>query len=610
MPKNSKKTTVSSEALRKKKHQEAIVKTASDLVTALREKAELTVDLRYANAQISDLQSRLNKTIKNLETQQAIVSALQGNLAVAEADNADYKSRLSAAGQREQDYAIQVMKNQEQANQLYQLAFREHQRANENEQIANENQKRAQENFNIAFQTAKIGQSAKKDADRLFQDLQIANAALQIQQAHIRSLTGNFIEMGQNLGINEKALVPVKQFANSLEKQEKFQFSDDPAENRAQLEIFLNQNGEGLKQLASMLNGIQDGIARQHRELIQRAQEAQEAKANLQDLQRQREAEHSSFEAAQAEAANALQRERLASAEALNQAQNEALRQIQAKDADINRLSEQLASAEQARAISSQRINQLSHDISIQRSQADEASADLAYALQRENDLRLAQEELQNDRDRLQVSVNRLNEQVRQSRESLPIALRNMREHDRQIVQQQIDALTSQIADLSQERLRLREQVRQSRSELDISEGQRSTIAHRLETLQMERDQLLARFRALQDESSRQLQEARAAQRLAEEALNHEDNQRAQQDLLRAQNEIRMLEEQLRRRPPPPPQRIDLLPPPEIIQIHAKPKRHYGVTRNPIFFETFVPTKSTKRVQKPVKKLFSRNLGF
>lgn len=610
MPKRSKKTTVSSEALRKKKHQEAVVKTASDLVTALREKAELTVDLRYANAQISDLQSRLNQTLKNLEAQQAIVSALQGNLAVAEADNADYQSRLSAAGQREKDNYIRAKKNEEQANQLYQLAFREHQRANENEQIANENQKRAQENFNIAFQAAKIGQSVKKDAVRLFQDLQIANAALQIQQAHIRSLTGKFIEMGQNLGINEKALVPVQQFANSLEKQEKFQFSDDPAENRAQLEIFLNQNGEGLKQLASMLNGIQDGIARQQRDLIQRAQEAQEAQANLQNLQRQREAEHSSFEAAQAEAADALQRERLASAEALNQAQNEALRQIQAKDADINRLSEQLASAEQARAISSQRINQLSHDISIQRSQADEASADLAYALQRENDLRLAQEELQNDRDRLQVSVNRLNEQVRQSRESLPIALRNMREHDRQIVQQQIDALTSQIADLSQERLRLREQVRQSRSELDISEGQRSTIAHRLETLQMERDQLLARFQALQDESSRQLQEARAAQRLAEEALNHEDNQRAQQDLLRAQNEIRMLEQQLRRRPPPPPQRIDLLPPPEIIQIHAKPKRHYGVTRNPIFFETFVPTKSTKHVQKPVKKLFSRNLGF
>ena len=603
MPKRSKKTTVSSEALRKKKHQEAVVKTASDLVTALREKAELTVDLRYANAQISDLQSRLNQTLKNLEAQQKIVSALQGNLEVAGADVSDLQSRLRAAGQREQAYAIQAMKNQEQANQLSQIAFSEHQRANENE-------KRAQENYNIAFFTSKLGHQHRMNADRLAQDLQAANAALQIQQAHIRSLTGKFIEMGQNLGINENALVPVQQFANSLKKQESFQFSDDPAENRAQLEIFLNQNGEGLKQLASMLNGIQDSIARQHRELIQRAQEAQEAKANLQDLQRQREAEHSSFEAAQAEAANALQRERLASAEALNQAQNEALRQIQAKDADINRLSEQLASAEQARAISSQRINQLSHDISIQRSQADEASADLAYALQRENDLRLAQEELQNDRDRLQVSVNRLNEQVRQSRESLPIALRNMRELDRQIVQQQIDALTSQIADLSQERLRLREQVRQSRSELDISEGQRSTIAHRLETLQMERDQLLARFRALQDESSRQLQEARAAQRLAEEALNHEDNQRAQQDLLRAQNEIRILEEQLRRRPPPPPQRIDLLPPPEIIQIHAKPKRHYGVTRNPIFFETFVPSKSTKHVQKPIKKLFSRNLGF
>ena len=610
MPKSSKKTTVSSEALRKKKHQEAIVKTASDLVTALREKAELTVDLRYANAQISDLQSRLNQTLKNLEAQQKIVSALQGNLEVAGADVSDLQSRLRAAGQREQTYAIQAMKDQEQANQLYQLAFREHQRANENEQIANENQKRAQENYNIAFLASKLGRQNRMDAERLFQDLQAANAALQIQQAHIRSLTGKFIEMGQNLGINEKALVPVQQFANSLAKQENFQFSDDPAENRAQLEIFLNQNGEGLKQLASMLNGIQDGIARQQRDLIQRAQEAQEAQANLQNLQRQREAEHSSFEAAQAEAANALQRERLASAEALDQAQNEALRQIQAKDADINRLSEQLASAEQARAISSQRINQLSRDVSIQRSQANEASADLAYALQRENDLRLAQEELQNDRDRLQVSVNRLNEQVRQSRESLPIALRNMREHDRQIVQRQIDALTSQIADLSQERIRLREQVLQSRSELDISEGQRSTIAHRLETLQMERDQLLARFRALQDESSRQLQEARAAQRLAEEALNHEDNQRAQQDLLRAQNEIRMLEEQLRRRPPPPPQRIDLLPPPEIIQIHAKPKRHYGVTRNPIFFETFVPTKSTKRVQKPVKKLFSRNLGF
>ena len=610
MPKSSKKTTVSSEALRKKKHQEAIVKTASDLVTALREKAELTVDLRYANAQISDLQSRLNQTLKNLEAQQKIVSALQGNLEVAGADVSDLQSRLRAAGQREQTYAIQAMKDQEQANQLYQLAFREHQRANENEQIANENQKRAQENYNIAFLASKLGRQNRMDAERLFQDLQAANAALQIQQAHIRSLTGKFIEMGQNLGINEKALVPVQQFANSLAKQENFQFSDDPAENRAQLEIFLNQNGEGLKQLASMLNGIQDGIARQQRDLIQRAQEAQEAQANLQNLQRQREAEHSSFEAAQAEAANALQRERLASAEALDQAQNEALRQIQAKDVDINRLSEQLASAEQARAISSQRINQLSRDVSIQRSQANEASADLAYALQRENDLRLAQEELQNDRDRLQVSVNRLNEQVRQSRESLPIALRNMREHDRQIVQRQIDALTSQIADLSQERIRLREQVLQSRSELDISEGQRSTIAHRLETLQMERDQLLARFRALQDESSRQLQEARAAQRLAEEALNHEDNQRAQQDLLRAQNEIRMLEEQLRRRPPPPPQRIDLLPPPEIIQIHAKPKRHYGVTRNPIFFETFVPTKSTKRVQKPVKKLFSRNLGF
>lgn len=603
MPKNSKKTTVSSEALRKKKHQEAIVKTASDLVTALREKAELTVDLRYANAQISDLQSRLNQTLKDLEAQQKIVSALQGNLEVAGADVSDLQSRLRAAGQREQAYAIQAMKNQEQANQISQIAFSEHQRANENE-------KSAQEMYNIAFLTSKLGHEQRMNADRLARDLHDANAALHIQQAYIRSLTGKSIEMSQNIGINEKALVPVKQFANSLEKQENFQFSDDLAENRAQLEIFLNQNGEGLKQLASMLNSIQDGIARQQRELIQRVQEAQEAKANLQDLQRQREAEHSSFEAAQAEAANALQRERLASAEALNQAQNEALRQIQAKDADINRLSEQLASAEQARAISSQRINQLSHDISIQRSQADEASADLAYALQRENDLRLAQEELQNDRDRLQVSVNRLNEQVRQSRESLPIALRNMRELDRQIVQRQIDALTSQIADLNQERLHLREQVRQSRSELDISEGQRSTIAHRLETLQMERDQLLARFQALQDESSRQLQEARAAQRLAEEALNNEDNQRAQQDLLRAQNEIRVLEQQLRRRPPPPPQRIDLLPPPEIIQIHAKPKRHYGITRNPALFETFVPTKPTKRVQKPVKKLFSRNLGF
>ena len=604
MPKRSKKITVSSEALRKKKHQEAVVKTASDLVTALREKAELTVDLRYANAQISDLQSRLNQTLKNLETQQAIVSALQGNLEVAGADVSDLQSRLRAAGQREQAYAIQAMKNQEQANQLSQIAFSEHQRANENE-------KRAQENYNIAFFTSKLGHQHRMNADRLAQDLQAANAALQIQQAHIRSLTGKFIEMGQNLGINENALVPVQQFANSLEKQEKFQFSDDPAENRAQLEIFLNQNGEGLKQLASMLNGIQDGIARQQRDLIQRAQEAQEAQANLQNLQQQREIERSSFEAAQAEAANALQRERLASAEALNQAQADSLRQLQAKDADINRLSEQLASAEQARAISSQRINELSRDVSIQRSQADEASADLAYALQRENDLRLAQEQLQNDRDRLQVSVNRLNEQVRQSRESLPIALRNMREHDRQIVQQQIDALTSQIADLSQERLRLREQVRQSRSELDISEGQRSTIAHRLEMLQMERDQILERFHSLQDESRRQLQEARAAQRAAEQALNDNNaDQQAQNELLRAQNEIRILEQQLRRRPPPPPPRIDLLPPPEIIKIHAKPKRHYGVTRNPIFFETFVPSKSTKRTQKPIKKLFSRNLGF
>lgn len=604
MPKRSKKTTVSSDALRKKKHQEAVVKTASDLVTALREKAELTVDLRYANAQISDLQSRLNQTLKNLETQQAIVSALQGNLEVAGADVSDLQSRLRAAGQREQAYAIQAMKNQEQANQLSQIAFSEHQRANENE-------KRAQENYNIAFFTSKLGHQHRMNADRLAQDLQAANAALQIQQAHIRSLTGKFIEMGQNLGINENALVPVQQFANSLEKQEKFQFSDDPAENRAQLEIFLNQNGEGLKQLASMLNGIQDGIARQQRDLIQRAQEAQEAQANLQNLQQQREIERSSFEAAQTEAANALQRERLASAEALNQAQADSLRQLQAKDADINRLSEQLASAEQARAISSQRINELSRDVSIQRSQADEASADLAYALQRENDLRLAQEQLQNDRDRLQVSVNRLNEQVRQSRESLPIALRNMREHDRQIVQQQIDALTSQIADLSQERLRLREQVRQSRSELDISEGQRSTIAHRLEMLQMERDQILERFHSLQDESRRQLQEARAAQRAAEQALNDNNaDQQAQNELLRAQNEIRILEQQLRRRPPPPPPRIDLLPPPEIIQIHVKPKRHYGVTRNPIFFETFVPSKSTKRTQKPIKKLFSRNLGF
>ena len=604
MPKRSKKTTASSEALRKKKHQEAIVKTASDLVTALREKAELTVDLRYANAQISDLQSRLNQTLQNLETQQAIVSALQGNLEVAGADVSDLQSRLRAAGQREQAYAIQAMKNQEQANQLSQIAFSEHQRANENE-------KRAQENYNIAFLTSKLGHQHRMNADRLAQDLQAANAALQIQQAHIRSLTGKFIEMGQNLGINENALVPVQQFANSLKKQESFQFSDDPAENRAQLENFLKQNGEGLKQLASMLNGIQDGIARQQRDLIQRAQEAQEAQANLQNLQQQREIERSSFEAAQSEAANALQRERLASAEALNQAQADSLRQLQAKDADINRLSEQLASAEQARTISSQRINQLSRDVSIQRSQADEASADLAYALQRENDLRLAQEQLQNDRDRLQVSVNRLNEQVRQSRESLPIALRNMREHDRQIVQQQIDALTSQIADLSQERLRLREQVRQSRSELDISEGQRSTIAHRLEMLQMERDQILERFHSLQDESRRQLQEARAAQRAAEQALNDNNaDQQAQNELLRAQNEIRILEQQLRRRPPPPPQRIDLLPPPEIIQIHAKPKRHYGVTRNPVFFETFVPSKSKKRSQVPRKKLFSRNLGF
>ena len=603
MPKKSKKTSKTSESLRKKKHQESIVKTASDLVTALREKAELTVDLRYANAQISDLQQRLNQTIQNLETQKGIISALQGNLELAGADVSDLQSRLHEAGQREQSYALQAMKNQEQANQIAQLAYSEHQRAEENE-------KRAQENYNIAFYTSKLGHEHRLQADRLFQDLQVANAALQMQQAHIRSLTAKFIEMGENLGINERALVPVQQFADSLRQQEKFQFSDDPAENRAQLEIFLKQNGDGLKQLASMLNGIQDGIAQQQRDLIQRAQEAQEAQVNLQSLQRQREAEHSSFEAAQAEAENALQRERLASAEALNQAQADSLRQLQAKDADINRLSEQLASAEQAQAISSQRINQLSQDISFQRSQADEASADLALALQRENELQLAQQQLQNDRDRLQLSVNRLNEQVRQSRESLPVALRNMREHDRQIVQQQIDTLTSQIADLSQERLRLREQVRQSRSELDISEGQRSTIAHRLETLQMERDQLVARFNALQDESRRQLQEARAARRLAEEALENNNNQQAQQDLIRAQNEIRLLEQQLRRRPPPPPQRIDLVPPPEIIQIHAKPKRYYGITRNPIFFETFVPSKAKKYSQKPIKKIFSRNLGF
>lgn len=602
MPKGSKKPSTSSEAVRKKKHQDAIVKTASDLVTALREKAEMTVNLRYANAQISDLQARLNQTLQNLEAQQKIVSALQGNLAVAGADVSDLQSRLHAAGEREKAYYTQAIKNQEQANQLSQIAFNEYQRANENE-------KRAQENYNIAFETAKAGHGQRLRADQFFQDLQAANAALQLQQAQIRSLTGKFIEMGQNLGINERALVPVQQFSQELQKQERFEFSDDPAENRAQLEIFLKNNEEGLKQLASMLNGIQDGIAQQQRDLIQRAQEAQEAQVNLQNLQQQREAEHSSFEAAQAEAANALQRERLASAEALNQAQADSLRQLQAKDADINRLSEQLASAEQARVISSQRINQLSRNLSMHRSQADEASADLALALQRENELQLAQEQLQNDRDRLQLSVNRLNEQVRQSRESLPIALRNMREHDRQIVQQQIDTLTSQIADLSQERLRLREQVRQSRSDLDISEGQRSTIAHRLETLQMERDQILARFRALQDESARQLQEARAAQHLAEEAINN-GNEQAHADLLRAQNEIRVLEQQLRRRPPPPPQRIDLLPPPEIIQIHVKPKRHYGVTRNPFFFETFVPSKSKKRSQKPIKKLFSRNLGF
>lgn len=604
MPKKSKKTTSSSEAVRKKKHQDAIVKTASDLVTALREKAEMTVNLRYANAQISDLQARLNQTLQNLETQKGIVSALQGNLEAAGADVSDLQSRLHAAGEREKAYYTQAIKNQEQANQLSQIAYNEYQRANENE-------KRAQENYNIAFETAKAGHGQRLRADQFFQDLQAANAALQLQQAQIRSLTGKFIEMGQNLGLNERALVPVQQFSQELQKQERFEFSDDPAENRAQLEIFLKNNEAGLKQLASMLNGIQDGIAQQQRDLIQRAQEAQEAQANLQNLQQQREADHLSFEAAQAEAANALQRERLASAEALNQAQADSLRQLQAKDADINRLSEQLASAEQSRVISSQRINQLSRDLSMHRSQADEASADLALALQRENELQLAQEQLQNDRDRLQLSVNRLNEQVRQSRESLPVALRNMREHDRQIVQQQIDALTSQIADLSQERLRLREQVRQSRSNLDISEGQRSTLTHRLETLQMERDQILERFHALQDETRRQLQEARAAQRNAEQALNdNQADQQAHADLLRAQNEIRLLEQQLRRRPPPPPQRIDLLPPPQIIQIHAKPKRHYGITRNPFFFETFVPSKSKKHSQKPVKKIFSRNLGF
>lgn len=604
MPKGTKKVVskfAQKEAARQKRHQEDVARLATEHIQALRELEKTNTNVEIEKAQNQLLQEEIAGLQNELKTNKLLVKSLQGQSIELQDENAKLKK--------------DVQKLDDLSRQIYKAGEQEMRRAEVAEAAGRD----------IFMQGAKHYLRAEQQAqynNQLMQGLQSVIAALRFQQARMSDLTSKLIESGQQLGVNPGVLVPVQTFANNLEIQKRFEFSNNPNETNAQLVNILENNHESLKALSDLMSDFQRNIAVRAQEAHQAQQQLRAQQVDIGRLQRQQEEERHSFQVAQAESSQALdvareeasaaiERERLVSAEALNRAQQESLSQLRAKDAEISRLSEDLANAYQASELSNQRINALSQEVAQRRAAADEASGDLAASLSREMLLNQQQQALESERNQLQSTVNRLQVQIQRQREDLPTALRNMREHDRQIVQRQIDALTDQLRTLQNERMALREDVRRLRSNSEISEGQMNTLQHRLETAQMERDQILARFHSLQDESRRQLQAARYAQQRAEENLNENiQNQDAQRRLAQAENEIRVLQAQLRRQPPPPPARIDLLPPPHFVEIRSRAKRHYGTTRNPVFFETFEPTKLIKKKKTPVKKLFSRFAGF
>lgn len=593
MPKGTKKVVsqfAQKEAARQKRHQEDLARLATEHIQALRELDKTNTNIEIEKAQNQLLQEQIAGLQDELKTNKLLVRSLQGQSIELQDENAKLKK--------------DVQKLDDLSRQIYKAGEQEMRRAEAAEAAGRDIFMQGANHYLRAEQQTQYN-------NQLMQGLQSAITALRFQQARMSDLTSKLIESGQQLGVNPGALIPVQTFANNLEIQKTFKFSNDPNETNAQLVNILENNQDSLKALSDLMNDLQRNIAMRAQEAHQTKQQLRAQQADIDRLQRQQAESSQALVAAREEASAAIERERLVSAEALNRAQQESLSQLQAKDAEISRLSEDLANAYQASELSNQRINALSQEVAQGRAAADEASGDLAASLSREMLLNQQQQALETERNQLQSTVDRLQVQIQQQREGLPTALRNMRELDRQIVQRQIDALTDQLRALQNERMALREDVRRLRSDSEISEGQINTLQHRLETAQMERDQILARFHSLQDESRRQLQEARYAQQRAEENLNENiQNRDAQRRLAQAENEIRVLQAQLQRLPPPPPARIDLLPPPHFIEIRSRAKRHYGTTRNPVFFETFEPTKLIKKKKTPVKKLFSRFAGF
>lgn len=593
MPKGTKKVVsqfAQKEAARQKRHQEDLARLATEHIQALRELDKTNTNIEIEKAQNQLLQEQIAGLQDELKTNKLLVRSLQGQSIELQDENAKLKK--------------DVQKLDDLSRQIYKAGEQEMRRAEVAEAAGRDIFMQGANHYLRAEQQTQYN-------NQLMQGLQSAITALRFQQARMSDLTSKLIESGQQLGINPGALVPVQTFANNLEIQKTFKFSNDPNETNAQLVNILENNQESLKALSDLMSDFQRNIAVRAQEAHQAQQQLRAQQVDIDRLQRQQAESSKALVAAREEASAAIERERLVSAEALNRAQQESLSQLQAKDAEISRLSEDLANAYQASELSNQRINALSQEVAQGRAAADEASGDLAASLSREMLLNQQQQALETERNQLQSTVNRLQVQIQRQREGLPTALRNMRELDRQIVQRQIDALTDQLRALQNERMALREDVRRLRSDSEISEGQMNALQHRLETAQMERDQILARFHSLQDESRRQLQAARYAQQRAEENLNENiQNRDAQRRLAQAEDEIRVLQAQLQRRPPPPPARIDLLPPPHFIEIRSRTKRHYGTTRNPVFFETFEPTKLIKKKKTPVKKLFSRYAGF
>ena len=593
MPKGTKKVVsqfAQKEAARQKRHQEDLARLATEHIQALRELDKTNTNIEIEKAQNQLLQEQIAGLQDELKTNKLLVRSLQGQSIELQDENAKLKK--------------DVQKLDDLSRQIYKAGEQEMRRAEVAEAAGRDIFMQGANHYLRAEQQTQYN-------NQLLQGLQSAIAALRFQQARMSDLTSKLIESGQQLGVNPGALVPVQTFANNLEIQKTFKFSNDPNETNAQLVNILENNQESLKALSDLMSDFQRNIAVRAQEAHQAQQQLRAQQVDIDRLQRQQAESSQALVAAREEASAAIERERLVSAEALNRAQQESLSQLQAKDAEISRLSEDLANAYQASELSNQRINALSQEVAQGRAAADEASGDLAASLSREMLLNQQQQALETERNQLQSTVNRLQVQIQRQREGLPTALRNMRELDRQIVQRQIDALTDQLRALQNERMALREDVRRLRSDSEISEGQMNALQHRLETAQMERDQILARFHSLQDESRRQLQAARYAQQRAEENLNENiQNRDAQRRLAQAEDEIRVLQAQLQRQPPPPPARIDLLPPPHFIEIRSRAKRHYGTTRNPVFFETFEPTKLIKKKKTPVKKLFSRYAGF